>query len=79
MNNQLYILDPANNAQAVSWQAYDEWEQAIPENERTALGRYVAQESIGTTKVVTIFMATPIGHHNRKPQLWLTLAIGEKE
>lgn len=74
--NQLYILNEENNAVPVSWQEYDAWEESIPKEHRSALGRRIEQTHIGPVMVVTVFVATPIGYYGRKPQLWLTLSVG---
>ena len=77
MTAQLYILDADNNARPVSWQEYDQWEEQIPEDQRCALGKRIKQDVISGTTIVTFFLATPVGYFGRKPQLWITLALGD--
>ena len=74
--SQLYILDQDNNARPVSWQEYDQWEDQVPKEMRCALGRRIKQDCINNTSIITMFLATPVGFFNRKPQLWLTLVVG---
>lgn len=77
MSHTLYILDDDNHAHPVSWGDYEAWEDRIPQEERCALGKRLRVDTIGSVSVATVFLATPIGFYGRKPQLWLTLAVGD--
>ncbi len=74
--NPLYVLDADNNARPVSWSEYDLWEETLPKDERSALGRRLRFDEVGGVSIVTLFVCTPTGFYGRKPQLWITLAVG---
>lgn len=73
----LYVLTDAGNPEPATLDRFCAWEDAIPENERTALGKRLRINHVAGVTIVTAFVATGLGWHNRKPQVFMTLATGE--
>lgn len=76
MTAQLYTIDDEGEAKAVSLAEYEVWESSIPKESRTALGKRLRTDTVGSVIVATVFLATPIGYFGRRPQLWITIEIG---
>ena len=75
--SDLYILQEDGNAHPVSASAYSEWEDMLNDNERCCLGKRLKADTVNGTNIITMFLGTPVGHFGRRPQLWVTLALGD--
>jgi len=75
--NDLYVLSDAGVPEPATLNQFNQWEDSIPEEQRTALGKRLRVDHIGGVSVISAFVATSVGWHNRKPQVFLTLATGE--
>lgn len=73
----LYTLADDGHPQPATNDQYVAWEDQLPDEHRCALGKRLKTDHVGSVTVASIFLMTPIGFHNRKPQLFLTTAFGE--
>ena len=73
---QLYILNESNEAVPSTLSEVDAWESAMNPEERSSLGKLIANTAIGNCTVTTLFLASPCGFFGRKPQCWLTITAG---
>lgn len=77
MNQPLYVLTDDGQAQPATNDQYVAWEDSLPDEQRCALGKRLKTDHVGSVTVASVFILTPIGFHNRKPQLFLTTAFGD--
>lgn len=73
----LYALTESGHPKPVSLDEFNDWEDAIPDEQKCALGKRLAVDHVGGVTVVSVFILTAIGWHNRKPQVFLTQAVGD--
>lgn len=76
-SQQLYTIDSEGITKAVSWAEYDQWEQELLPTERCPLGKKLKVDVVGNTTITTLFCLTPLGFYGHKPQLFMSLAVGE--
>ena len=76
MKADLYILDDDDTPVPATTSEYNRWEESIPPDERTALGKRIRSETVGTVSIVTVFVANGCGFHGRKPLVFLTMVHG---
>jgi hypothetical protein len=74
---QLYTLDEIGQVKPVSWAEYDQWEQSLDPSERCPLGTKLKADILGSATVTSLFSLVPMGYFGHKPQLFLTLTVGE--
>ncbi|KAA1261605.1 hypothetical protein LF1_41560 [Rubripirellula obstinata] len=77
MANQLYILGSDDQPVPVTWAQYDDWEESLSKDARCALGKRLKTNVANGIAITTVFLMTPIGYFGRKPQLWLTMTVGD--
>lgn len=75
-DSPLYILTADNIPVPATLSQYDAWEEAIPREDRCALGKRLAQDTSDGLTVVTMFLACAVGYYGRKPQVFVSLAVG---
>ncbi len=73
----LYILTSDGYLAPATLDMFNAWEDEIPEQDRTALGKRLRIDHAGDVTIVSFFIAAPVGWHNRKPQVFLTMSIGK--
>jgi hypothetical protein len=76
MSVQLYVLNPEGEASPATLAEYDQWEQSIPAESKSAVGKQLKKDFVEGVVVITVFFCTPIGFFGKRPQLWMTMEIG---
>jgi len=74
---QLYIIDGDGITKPATWAEYDQWEQELLPTERCPIGKKLKVDVVGSTTVTTLFCQSPLGFYGHKPQLFMSLAVGE--
>ncbi|TWU21750.1 hypothetical protein Pla52o_39370 [Novipirellula galeiformis] len=75
--SNLYVLAESGHPEPATLDAFNSWEDSIPDEQKCALGKRLAVDHVGGVTVVSVFILTAIGWHNRKPQVFLTQAVGD--
>jgi hypothetical protein len=74
---QLYIIDSDGMVKPATWAEYDQWEQELSPTERCPLGKKLKVDVVGSVTITTLFCLSAIVFYGHRPQLFVTLAVGD--